>query len=248
LEYKNLEKLFQDYINSDTQSLSEYHKAYFQLGEADAVSFNKEQRIVIVGYDISPEIRQTSLFLRRKDIRVTSVEFNYFLDASKEQLMSIDIVIGKEPLTKGKLTTEKRKKTDKKAFLNDLDESTHQLFEAILALAEREHLPIRWGAVGFSLNTDVDGNKIALIMGYPRFSVFSQTIYTYVPSVAKKVKGGEKLAELFKRRLLETGLFQEAGNEMKYIIKQKPTEEQTQILLKSITDFATQTKKNGLIE
>lgn len=120
LEYEKLEQIFQDYSNSDVQSLSEYHKAYFQLGEADAVSFNKEQRIVIVGYDISPEIRQTAIFLRRKGIRVTCVEFNYFQNVSKEQLMSVDIVVGKEPLTKGKLITEKRPKTDKKSFLKRL--------------------------------------------------------------------------------------------------------------------------------
>jgi hypothetical protein len=85
-------------------------------------------------------------------------------------------------------------------------------------------------------------------MGFPRSSVFPQTIYTYIPSVAKKVQGGEKLADSFKQKLLETGLFQAAGNEMKYVIKQKSTEEQTQALLKLIGDFAGQIQKNGLIE
>lgn len=218
------------------------------MGEADAVSFNKEQRIVIVGYDISPEIRQTALFLRRKEIRVTCIEFNYFLNANKEQLLSVDIVIGKEPLTKGRLVTEKRPKTDKKSFLNDLNENARQLFEAILATAEKEKLPIRWGSVGFSLNTDVAGNKVALIMGFPLSSVFSQTIYTYIPSIVKKVQDGEKLAESFKQRLLETGLFEAAGNEVKYSIKQKPTEEQTQALLRLILDFNAQVKQNGLLQ
>lgn len=84
-------------------------------------------------------------------------------------------------------------------------------------------------------------------MGFPRSSVFSQTIYTYIPSVVKKVKDGEKLADSFKLILFETGLFQAAGNEMKYVIKQKPTEEQTQALFKLIVDFAGQVQKNGLI-
>jgi hypothetical protein len=103
LEHEKLEQIFQDYMGNDTQSLSEYHKAYFKLEEAEGVSFNKDQRIVVVGYDISPEIRQTAVFLRKKGIRATCIEFNYFQDKSKEQLMSVDIVVGKEPLAKGRL-------------------------------------------------------------------------------------------------------------------------------------------------
>jgi hypothetical protein len=64
----------------------------------------------------------------------------------------------------------------------------------------------------------------------------------------KKVQDGEKLAESFKQRLLETGLFEAAGNEVKYVIKQKPTDEQTQALLRLIADFAGQIQKNGLIQ
>ena len=64
----------------------------------------------------------------------------------------------------------------------------------------------------------------------------------------KKVHDGEKLAESFKQRLLETGLFEAAGNEVKYSIKQKPTEEQTQALLRLILDFNAQVKQNGLLQ
>lgn len=115
-------------------------------------------------------------------------------------------------------------------------------------MAEKQKMPIRWGSVGFSLNADCEGNNVALIMGYPQSSVFSQTIYTYIPSIVNKIQNGEELADSFKKRLLDTGLFQAAGNEMKYVIKQKPTEEQTQALIKIIIDFEGQIRNNGLVE
>jgi hypothetical protein len=248
LEYDALEQVFQDYTGNDTQSLQDYHKAYFKLSEDDVVSFNKDQRIVIVGYDITPEIRQTALFLRKKKIRATCVEFNYFQDPTKEQLMTIEIVVGKEPVTKGRLETAKRTPTDRNKFMNDLDENARSLFNDILSLAEKQHFVINWGSVGFSLNVDIENNYVALLMGYPRSSVFGQTIYTYVPSALTKVKDAKKLVDSFKQKLSQTGLFIPAGNEMKYVVKQKPTEEQVKTLLSLIVDFAEQIELNGLNE
>jgi hypothetical protein len=94
-------------------------------------------------------------------------------------------------------------------------------------MAEEQRLPIHWGSVGFSLNVDVKGTHIALIMGYPRSSVFSQTIYTYFPSTLTNVKDGDKLVKSFKQRLMDTGLFKPAGNEVKHLVDQRLTEEQT---------------------
>jgi hypothetical protein len=48
------------------------------------------------------------LFLRKKEIRATCFEFSYFQNSTKEQLMSVEIVVGKEPMTKGRLKTAKR--------------------------------------------------------------------------------------------------------------------------------------------
>ena len=162
--------------------------------------------------------------------------------------MSVEIVVGKEPVTKGRLKTAKRPTTDKNKFMSDLDENAHSLFGAIFSLAEKQQFVINWGSVGFSLSVDINDSLVGLLMGYPRSSVFSQTIYTYVPSILLKVKDGEKLVDSIKQRLSQTGLFMPAGNEMKYVIKQKPTDEQTETLLKLILDFADQIKHNGLIE
>jgi len=248
LEYDNLEQILRDYLDNDALSLLEYHRAFFKLEEAEGVSFNKDQRLVIVGYDISPEIRQTASFLRKKRIRATCVEFNYFQDTSKEQLMSVDIVIGKEPIVKGRQRTETRPATDEVKFLTDLDETARPIFNAVLAAAKKQRLPIHWGAVGFSINADIDGTHVALIMGYPRSSAYSQMIYTNVPSILSKVKDGPKVADSFKENLAKTELFKPAGNEMKYIVKQKPTEAQIEALLKILSELAEQIRTNGPVE
>jgi hypothetical protein len=245
LEYEALEQIFRDYLDNDTMSLLEYHRGYFKLEESNGISFNKEQRIVIVGYDISPEIRQSAVFLRKKGIRTTCVEFNYFKNSATEQLMTVDIVVGKEPTIKGRVQTERRQPTTKQKFLNDLDNSGYPIFSDILTLAEQKKLPIHWGAVGFSLNVDMNGDDVAIIMGYPSSSAYSQTIYTYVPSVITKVKDGKELADTLKERLLQTGLFQQAGNEVKYVITQKPTDEQKTAIINAITEFAEQILKKG---
>lgn len=247
LEYQNLEQIFRDYMDDEYLSLLEYHRAYFKLEETEGVSFNKDQRIVIVGYDISQEIRQTALHLRNKGVKVTCVEFSYFQTDSKEQLMSVDIVIGREPVTKGPISTDSRPRTDKKKFLSDLDDAGHPLFEALLAAAEENELPIHWGSVGFSLNATIQGRHVALLFGFPLSSAYSQTIYTNFPSIRKKVKDGEKMVESFKDKLAKTGLFAPAGSEMKFVVRQKPTEEQVENLLKLIIEFAEEVREKGFI-
>ena len=54
------------------------HREYFGGEEYEAVAFNKDQHIVVVGQRVTPEIRQTASFLGSKGIHVTCVEFAFF--------------------------------------------------------------------------------------------------------------------------------------------------------------------------
>ena len=74
------------------------------------------------------------------------------------------------------------------------------------------------------------------------------TIYTYYPAVLRKVKDGDKLFESFKDSLRKTGLFEAAGGEMKYVIRQKPTKQQIEQLTELVKEFAEQVQNKGLIE
>jgi len=246
LEYSELEQILRDYLNDENYNLSEYHKAYFELKETEGVSFNKDQRIVIVGYEISQPIRETAIFLRKKGLRTTCIEFNYFKTELKEQLMSVEIVVGKEPIKKGPIKTESRPTTTKDKILADLDENALPIFRAVFNFAEKNKLPLRWGSVGFSLSAVVDDTFVPFIMGFPKSSAFSQMIYTNRHTVIKKIEKGEELFESFKNELIETGLFEKAGNDLKYVIREKPSKEQIENLLRLFFGFAEKIKENGL--
>ncbi|HQP37121.1 MAG TPA: endonuclease NucS, partial [Polyangiaceae bacterium] len=78
LGYDGLEQILRKYLDEGGAVLSEMHAAEFEVGEGQAVAFNKAQHIVIVGSEITPEIRQTSAFLRKRCLDVTCVEFGFF--------------------------------------------------------------------------------------------------------------------------------------------------------------------------
>jgi hypothetical protein len=248
LEYSELEQILRDYLNDEKLSLFEYHKAYFKPSDSEGVSFNKDQRIVIVGYEISQPIRETAIFLRRKGLRTTCIEFKHFKADPKERLLSVEIVVGKEPVRKGRIKTESRPPTTKEAFLADLDENAFPVFQAIFDLAEKNGLPLRWGAVGFSLGTVIEDMSVPFLMGYPKSAAYSQHVYTYYQTLVRKVKNGEQLFETFKAELMQTGLFQKAGNEVKYVIERKPSAEQMKNLTRLVLKFAEEMQETGLIE
>jgi hypothetical protein len=250
LEYEQLEQLLRSYTGNEAESLSESHKAYFKLEEGEGVSFNKDQRIVIIGYGISEQIRQTASFLRKKGLTTTCIEFNYFQTESGEQLMSHNIVVGNEPLLGRRISTESLPKVTKKQFLDSLDQSGREVFNAIFKLAEENDMPIHWGSRGFSLNVDVEGTHVALCLGYPPNSTPQQSIYTGFYSVSDKVQDGENIVKIFKERFARTGLFVPIGShdDMKILIQKSIPEEKITEIVDIISDLARNIQKNGAKE
>ena len=94
LAVDELEGILREYHDDESLGLADHHREYFN--QAEAVAFNKDQRIVIIGQQVTPEIRQTALFLGSKGIQVTCVEFTFFRDADGGRLLSQEIVVGRE--------------------------------------------------------------------------------------------------------------------------------------------------------
>jgi len=250
LNYEQLEQIFRRYTQDENGALSEYHKAYFKLGENEGVTFNKDQRIIIIGYDISAQIRETASFLRKKGIRVTCIEFNYFQTESGEKLMSHNMVVGKEPTLEKEIATASLPKTNKKQFLETVDEAGRQIFEKLLKLAEEHKLPIHWGSKGFSINKDIDGTLVQLCFGYPPHSISQQSIYTGFYYIEKKVRNGDNIVKLFRDRFEQTGLFvpSGAGNDLKTLIQEPWSEQKITELQDIMLDLANSITENGLKE
>ena len=72
LDVDSLERILGEYHPDEALSLAEHHCEYFGFDHTEAVAFNKDQRIVIIGQSVTREIRQTAMFLGSKGIRVTA--------------------------------------------------------------------------------------------------------------------------------------------------------------------------------
>ncbi len=221
LEWTQLESILQTYTSDPSIELADYHRRYFELESDEAVAFNKSQRIVIVGQQITDPIRQTAEYLGKKGIPTTCVQFSFFEDDSGRQLMSQDIVVEGED-GKAKVSSVSSPPTTKDQFLRAVDHHGRPVFEAILDLAEKKAYPINWGTKGFSLNVQRHGATLGILYCFPPESVFKQSLYTGLVSprggLVGKIGGTGELAEQLFSKALETGLFVPAGGELKCLI------------------------------
>jgi hypothetical protein len=230
LDFEQLESILCGYTGDERLSLAEYHRSYFSLTEENAVSFNKDQRIVLVGQDITPEIRQTSGFLCQKGLHVTCLEFKYFETELSQRMLSVDVVVGQESIRKRSVSTGSLPKITKTTFLESCDQNGYPLFEMLLSSAENYGFPIHWGSKGFSMNVNVEGIHIAVCFCYPPGCVYNQSIYTGFTYIERKLENVEDMISQFYRELEVTGLFVSAGSEYKCIIdRQLGTDQITKI-------------------
>lgn len=248
LDTEELEGILRSYLNNASLSLAEYHREYFELDTDDAVAFNKDQRLVIVGQRVTQEIRQTSTFLRSKGIRVTCVEFTFFQADSGTCLLSQEIVVGKESMKPKHISSGSLPVVDEASFIDSVDEYGKKVFTRILQFAKKRNMPIHWGTKGFSLNTNVDGTHVTICFGYPPDSVFKQTIRTTLHDSSGIVKTATPDAQIqaLQQQVEQLGIFVPAGKEMKCEITESLTEEEISSLLKWLDSVAKTIEKYGL--
>lgn len=248
LNYNQLEQIYQKYADNQ-ESLSDQHTTFFNLEEGEPVNYNKEQHIIVVGSNITREIRQQASYLNRKGIPTTCVEFNYFKTESGETLLSIDVAISGETPSRV-ISTEKRTQTSKSDFLESLDDNSHKFFEQLLNKLTEHGLVSHWGGVGFSLNVDFDGTHVSICEGYP---IKPKTrnhavIYGIFSAIEKKLADTDQLLENYRARFLETAVFVSSGKNVRWTISVKPSEEVIQNVLDVFIDLAEEIKSYHLIE
>ena len=211
LDAAALEGILGEYRPGEPLGLAEQHRAYFD--QIEAVAFNKDQRIVIIGQQITPEIRQTALFLGSKGIRVTCVEFSFFQAAEGGRLLSQEIVVGGQHARSP--ATGRSRKVTKEEFLESCDDNGRAVFARILDLADRKGMSIRWGTRGFSMGVDIGGTRGIVCYGYPPASRTRQTFYTGLDQVGVVP---EEVAEQHFKKAEQTGLFASTGKGWKCLI------------------------------
>ena len=249
LDTAQLEGILRSYLNDDSLSLAQHHREYFELGSDEAVAFNKDQRIVIVGQRVTPEIRQTATFLRSKGIRVTCVEFTFFQADGGTRLLSQEIVVGTGSEKPKQVSSGSLPVVTEDAFLASADENGKAVFARILKLAKARAMPIHWGTKGFSLNVDVDGTHVAVCFVYPPDSVYKQTLRTTLRDrggVEKKSAVPEDEIQRLWKQADATGLFVPAGRDLKCQITRPMTEPEIDSLVQWCESVEKALKQHGL--
>lgn len=175
LDFEDLERLLRLYENDDSLALAKRHRKYFGLDPAEAVAFNKDQRVVIVGQQIAAGVKQTASFLARKGLRVTCLEFTFFQDDDGNRLLSQEVVVAAAP-RKPKPAAKATVVEDE--FLASLDRNGKAVFSRVLAWGKERGLSVRWSTAGFSLGVDVGDSRLVACAGYSPESPYKQTLWT----------------------------------------------------------------------
>lgn len=245
LDYSQLNEIYRGYSGEES-SLEDYHQQYFQNETDEKVSFNKSTRLIIVAQEISREIRQTALFLRKKGIDIYCMEFKYFETKSGEKIISSDFVVGEEEYMRQKVQSASLPKVDEKQFLSSLDKNGLEVFQRIFEFAKQKGLMFRWGSKGFSLNVELDTAFVGLFFGYPPSSVFKQSIYTGFEEIAKKVNNPGEIIEFYNKHVENLGYFVKAKSNLKWVIDKAYSENEVKQFLGIIDEVISKIKERGL--
>lgn len=218
LDYDQLNEIYQNYSGEDA-TLEDYHQEYYKSDAEEKLSWNKNSKLVIVASKITPEIKQTSMYLRKKGLDVYCLEFKYFVNKADNKMISSDFVVGDEEFIRTKINSSAQlPKTDKDKFIAELDKNGKLVFESLFEFAEKEKLIFRWGAKGFSLNKTFENGFVGLCFGYPPNSVFKQSIYTGFEEIRKKIKNADSVIEFYKTELEKCGKFEQAKSNLKWVL------------------------------
>lgn len=246
LNSDQLENIYRQYTDDENAFLVESHRSFFALGGEEAVSFNKNQRLVIVGSEIIQPVRQSCIYLRQKGFLVTCLEFSYFQAGSGEQLVSMDVVVGQEPVLVGSVISGNLPKTTEAKFIVACDDAGRAVFAPLLAMAKAEKLPIHWGSRGFSINLAFHDKHIGICFGYPtagKPNQQAQSFWTNFEYIRKKVVGTDELINEYRQKFERIGLFETGGqNEIKFLIQTKPTPEQVEAIVGLVRDLSRDVK------
>ncbi|MCZ0935131.1 MAG: endonuclease NucS [Gemmatimonadetes bacterium] len=212
LDADALESFLRVHEGDDSLNLADQHREYFELDDAEAVAFNKDQRIVVIGQSVTPQIRQTAAFLGSKGVHVTCVEFTFFEAEGGRRLLSQDIVVGEERPKAGQVSGASRKTTEAE-FLASCDEHGRAVFSPILEWASQEPLSTNWGVRGFSAGVYFDASRVNICYAYPAYSGWKQQLYLAISDRfgLSTTATPEKVVASLREQAERTQLFVRAG-------------------------------------
>ena len=250
LDAEQLEAVLQKYTSDEAANLTEHHRRHFELDAETAVAFNKEQRIVIVGQKVTPEIRQTARYLCGKGLQVTCVEFTFFETGDGKKLLTHEVVVGKEAV-RAKVSSGSLPVVTEQQFLDSTDRFGRPVFEKLLAIAHAEGLPLHWGTKGFSMNVDVESVRVPVCFGYPPSAFYGQVVVTALAgqgSMTTKANLSDEDLDEVKKMTMATGFFRPGGKDFKCLLDRKFTDDEVEKLLGWIREVVEMVRRSAAME
>lgn len=212
LDVDELESILGEYRPDGQPDLADQHREYFD--QVEPVAFNKDQRIVIVSQQVTPEIVQTALFLNSKGIQVTCVEFTFFRDAGGGRLLSQETVVGREHEKPRGTTKRQSVFSSEGEFMDACDEHGAVVFARIFDWARGKSLKINPGTAGCSVNVVVDGKPVAVCNAYSLLSKrYGQSLCTSLGSDhwgIRSIGAPRKVVDQLRKSAEQTELFARA--------------------------------------
>jgi hypothetical protein len=251
LDSDQMESILRTYTNDEVTSLAEYHRESFKLETNEAVAFNKRQSIVIVGQNVTREIRQTSNYLRSKGIDVKCVEFSYFEADDGRRLFSQDTVVGIEPLASQQTTSGAKYYMDKDKFFKSIDEFAKPVYRKLMDHAESNNLKISWHYTSCAINIVIDDWWYRLIYLYVPDSSYGQCIMTYFwgqNALENITKIPKKELQKIHNELQDSGLFFPAGMNLKCMVERKFSKKEMDKLVYFVDKLREMVLKYGVKE
>ena len=249
LDAQQLEAMLRSYRDDDSLDLAKSYRDHFNLGQDEVGSFNEDQRIVIVGQDVSDHIRQSAEFLNEKGARVTCSEFTLFQNSEGKRLISLQIVVDDEnPRANGDID-EVPRVIPKKEFLKSCDENGKHLFSRLLTYAESRALEIRWYAKGFSLNVLLNDVVIPVCYCSTPKVRYGQTLYTALHGrggVSGKTAVPENIIQELYKQASDSEIFVPGGKDLKIRVSRKLADPEIDSLLAWCNSVEKAVRKYGL--
>ncbi len=100
---------------------------YFPEERAE-VEFNRDQRILIVGQEVSVQVGGVSRFLRDKGVDITCIEFSYYTTKEGDIMVATETVVGREEVPRPK---HPRHKYSLKELLDYTSPEARKAFESL---------------------------------------------------------------------------------------------------------------------
>jgi hypothetical protein len=228
-------------------------KAAFQakFGNELPEVINEHHAMRVVASEIDDSTERIIRYLAETyGVDINAVRFQFFQAPDGRQFLVRTFTVAPEVVEQsaGAGRSKRTRRITREEFLADVDQNGKVVFEKVLGLAESKtrEMPIHWGTRGFSLNIDLAGTDVAVFFCYPSTSVYRQSIYTNRAGISTVTQvPDDEIARLWKQ-VEATGLFRQAGRELKCLIDRAFTDQEIAGVLSFCDEIAALIAKHGL--